>query len=124
MKKEKKLSQSKLEKQLDKVWSEYVRGRDKRCQKCGGSGAVSAHHAFGRRHRATRWDVQNGVSLDYACHIHWAHRDPSGFTEWFRNHIGADQYERLAECHNQIVKHTTDDLRDMLKGLEELCQAQ
>ena len=115
--KEKKPNKAKIEKELDKAWSLYVRNRDIFCQKCGGYGSISAHHAFGRRHRATRWDVMNGVGLDFACHIHWAHRDPSGFTEWFRKHIGEDQYNRLAESHNIVVKHTVEDLQAMLKNL-------
>lgn len=121
MAKPKRQNSKKIEKELDKAWSKYIRERDKRCQKCGGSGALSAHHAFGRRHRATRWDIHNGVGLDYACHIHWAHRDPAGFTEWFKSHVGEDQYNRLAECHNHVVKHTIEDLRRILKDLEEMC---
>lgn len=119
--KQKKPNKARLEKELDKAWSEYVRGFGRCCQKCGSiSGSISAHHAFGRRHRATRWDVMNGVGLCYPCHIHWAHRDPSGFTEWFKKHIGSDQYDRLAEAHNQIVKHTTEDLTAMLEGIRGL----
>lgn len=124
IKKIKKPSREKLEKMLDKVWSEYVRGRDRRCQKCGGMGALSAHHAFGRRHRATRWDIFNGCGLCYPCHIHWAHRDPCSFAVWFENHVGRAQYARLAEAHNQVVKHTTDDLQRMLNDLKSMELAQ
>ena len=114
MRKRKK-SRSVLEKELDNAWSGYVRTRDRCCQKCGGNGSLSAHHAFGRRHRSTRWDVMNGVALDYACHIHWAHRDPAGFAVWFRDHVGVCQFERLAEAHNIPVKHTTEQLQQMLE---------
>jgi len=117
------MNRAKLEKELDKAWSEYVRKRDKRCRKCGGNGAVSAHHAFGRRHKATRWDVFNGISLCYACHIHWAHRDPSGFTYWFQNQIPVEQYDRISEAHLQIFKPTTEELKRMLDDLKEMiCQ--
>ena len=57
----------------------------------------------------------NGVALDYACHIHWAHRDPAGFAVWFRDHVGVCQFERLAEAHNIPVKHTTEQLQQMLE---------
>jgi len=103
-----------LEKELDKKWSQYVRERDSVCQKCGGTGSVSAHHAFGRRHRATRWDVTNGVGLCYPCHIHWAHRDPCGFSDWFLHHIGKKKYEALAKKHQEVVKHSTEDLKKIL----------
>ena len=114
-------NRAKLEAKLDAAWSRYVRGRDKSCQKCNGSGSISAHHAFGRRHKATRWDVINGIGLCYPCHINWAHRDPSGFSFWFEQMVGRDQYLRLAEAHNIPVKHTADDLQKMLITLEGLC---
>ena len=120
MDKKKKPNKAKLEKDLDKAWSEYVRARDRICQKCGGSGSISAHHAFGRRHRTTRWDVINGVGLCYPCHIHWAHRDPAGFAVWFENHVGRDQYNRLAGVHNQIVKNNAEDLVSILEGINNL----
>lgn len=108
-----------LMKSLDKAWSLYVRTRDPVCKKCGGSGAVSPHHAFGRRHLATRWDVENGVGLCFPCHIHWAHRDPGGFTEWFRSHVGEDQYNRLREIHNQVYKPTKEELEEKLNFFKE-----
>ena len=120
MAKAKKSNRKRLEKELDNAWSTYVRNRDKKCCKCGSFGPVSAHHAFGRRHRATRWDVINGVGLDFYCHIQWAHRDPAGFTEWFRGHIGEDQYNRLTKAHNMIVKHTVEELEQMLENIRGL----
>lgn len=118
MVKKKKSTRSKLEKELDIAWSEYVRGRDKRCMFCGGSSVLAAHHAFGRVHKATRWDVMNGVALCWPCHQFRAHGDPCGFREWFAGHVGQDQYLRLAEVHNQVVKHTPDDLMAMLETIE------
>lgn len=118
--KKKKPNKAMLEKELDVAWSAYVRNRDKVCLKCGSHGSISAHHSFGRRHRATRWDVENGVGLCYPCHIHWAHRDPCGFALWFRGMVGSDQYERLAEAHNMIVKHTVEDLQAMLDNIRSL----
>ena len=103
-----------LEKKLDTEWSAYVRNRDKTCRKCGGNGSISAHHAFGRRHMGTRWDVLNGVGLCYPCHIHWAHRDPSGFSVWFERHIGEADFNDLARKHTEIVKYDADCLQTML----------
>ena len=103
-----------LEKKLDIAWSLYVRNRDKECQKCHGAGHISPHHAFGRRHHATRWDVDNGIGLCFPCHIHWAHRDPSGFTEWFRSKVGEEKYNKLREKHLEIVQYDADCLQTML----------
>jgi 5-methylcytosine-specific restriction endonuclease McrA len=114
-KKDTKAQKKRLEKELDVAWSKYVRNRDKKCQKCGSqSASLSSHHAFGRRHMATRWDVNNGVGLCYPCHIRWAHGDPSGFTEWFRQKIGDEKYIHLALEHDKIAKYDCDALQTML----------
>ena len=112
-----KSKRQKLEKQLDNAWSEYVRSRDKSCRKCFGGGSIAAHHAFGRRHLVTRWDIFNGVGLCYPCHINWAHRDPGGFSVWFRDYVGKEEFERLAITHRQVVKFTVADLELMLEVL-------
>lgn len=104
----------KLEKELDIQWSNCIRERDKKCRKCGGNGSVSAHHAFGRRHMATRWEPLNGIGLCFPCHIHWAHRDPAGFSVWFEEQVGDFTYNYLASKHRQIVKFTEEDLTNML----------
>jgi hypothetical protein len=109
----------KLEKTLDSSWSILVRSKGM-CEKCGSSSSLSAHHAFGRRHRATRWDLYNGVALCYPCHIHWSHRDPCSFAEWFRKRVGDDQYNRLSEAHTLPALHTEEDLQGILSGLTQL----
>ena len=119
VKKEKKPSRSKLENMLDSEWSIYVRNRDKICQKCHGHSPIAPHHAFGRRHRTTRWDVVNGVGLCFPCHIHWAHRDPCSFSVWFERHIGKDQYSRLSEAHSMEAKYTTEELVGMLNWFKQ-----
>jgi hypothetical protein len=118
--KAKKPNKARLEKELDKAWSMAIHARDVVCQKCGGTSALSAHHAFGRRHKATRWDLMNGTLLCYPHHLHWAHRDVAGFTYWFQQRVGEDQYLRLAEAHNMITKHTADDLNQMLENIRGL----
>lgn len=74
-------------KTLDKLWSEGVRSLG-RCEKCGTTTRLTAAHIVSRRHRATRWDLRNGVCLCYRCHIHWAHTEPLDFAEWLRETKG------------------------------------
>jgi ribosomal protein S27AE len=116
----KKTSRKKIEDKLDKAWALYVRKRDKFCQLCGGSSTLAAHHAFGRTHRATRWDVINGVALCWPCHKFRAHGDPAGFSVWFEAKVGEHQYSRLSEDHRIIIKHTDEDLQAMLKNIDIL----
>lgn len=123
-KKSKQKPRAKIEKELDAAWSLFVRKRDRVCQFCGSSSTLAAHHAFGRVHRATRFDVCNGVSLCWPCHKFRAHGDPCGFREWFKDYVGVDQYERLAEAHNIPVKHTMEQLQQMLAYFKDGKQCQ
>ena len=118
--KKRKPNKKRIENMLDHAWSEFVHKRDKFCQKCGGRGGLQAHHAFGRRNTATRWDVENGVLLCHPHHHYWAHRDSAGFAWWFANKIGEAQYMRLAEAHVQIYKPSIDELSQKLNALNEM----
>lgn len=67
---------AKAKRKLDKLWSDYIRGRDKVCTFCGRDGGkLDANHIFSRRHLATRWDVRNGNALCFTCHRRF-HDDP------------------------------------------------
>lgn len=67
----KKFKASTYQKKLDALWSECVRKRDKFCQVCGKTENLQAHHWLVRKARSlqTRWDVRNGITLCYSCHI-------------------------------------------------------
>lgn len=109
-----------LEKTLDLSWSKVVRERDGRCRLCGGNSTLAAHHAFGRTHKSTRWDLENGVALCWPCHKFRAHGDPAGFAVWFEGQVGKDQYARLSEAHNIPALHTEDDLRGILETITSM----
>ena len=120
VKKVKKPNRQKLEKELDKEWSLYIRNRDKFCQMCGSRKSLAAHHAFGRVHRATRWDIYCGVAVCWPCHKFRCHGDPAGFTAWFKKHVGENQFNRLDEVHKQITKFTLEDLQKIRETIKSL----
>ena len=69
-----------LKKQLDKLWSERVRTRDGKCVLCGKTGkGLQAHHYIKSRARSLkyRWDIRNGITLCYGCHIYAVHMTAS-----------------------------------------------
>ncbi len=55
---------------LDILWSRIVRTlAEFKCVECGkNTGQVDAHHWIGRRYKATRWLIENGVCLCHQCH--------------------------------------------------------
>ena len=78
-----KTNRAKLIKKLDELWSKKVRERDNKCILCGKyigqPEKLQAHHWIITRARSLkyRWDLRNGVSLCYGCHICQVHHNPS-----------------------------------------------
>ena len=69
----------KLIKKADSLWSQCVRARDKECILCGSKNALQAHHFIVTRNQSNKYkyDLRNGVTLCYGCHIHGVHSNPS-----------------------------------------------
>ena len=61
------------------AWSLAIRLRDGKCMRCGATENLAAHHWIVSRARSRRYrfDVQNGISLCYGCHVHGVHVEAS-----------------------------------------------
>jgi len=67
----KKFKKSTARRTLDKLWSEIIHARDKRCIWCGRKhGKLDAHHIIskGRAGLVGRYDTSNGCLLCFYCH--------------------------------------------------------
>ncbi len=118
--KKKPKSISYYKKLADKLFSERVRVRGF-CEKCRRSGDVvqlQCAHIIPRANLVLRWDFNNALSLCYACHLFWAHKNPLEFTEWFRAKF-PDRYEYLLVKKNLFAKWTLEEYQ----GLCELLRA-
>lgn len=64
-----------LKKKCDELWSKCVRLRDGRCLLCGKTDGLAAHHYIHTKGSSLhhRFNVKNGITLCYACHIHKVH---------------------------------------------------
>ena len=93
--KQKKSRKAYLVKCLDDLVSRQVRERDfHRCRKCGRE-RVYHHHIFGKKaHPATRWVLENGISVCFFCHRD-AHASPEDFRRWVIGWMGEPEYEAL-----------------------------
>ena len=95
----KKLSTSAWTRKLDKIVSEIVRSRGE-CVRCGKQdGTLQSAHIYSRSNLQVRWDFDNVVCFCAGCHF-WAHKNPIGFTEWVREHLGPIKYESLKQRSN------------------------
>ena len=110
MKREKKkTSKSYLNKQKDTEWSKAVKERDGfKCQYCGKTEYLNAHHIFSRSNFTVRWDLDNGITLCSGCHtmssIFSAHKTPAEFIEWVKVKKGLEWYERLRKKARKTTK--------------------
>ena len=70
---------SQLRKEADKLASEVVRLRDKRCLMCGATENLQAHHFIVTKGSSTkhRWNLHNLLTLCYSCHIRKVHSTAS-----------------------------------------------
>lgn len=107
-----------LKNKCDKLWSEAVRTRDGACVLCGKTEGLSAHHwihskAQGNLHR---WDVKNGITLCFACHIYKVHTYASADimkqlaqAAFYRGIVTPEELETISNDH-QIAKFGVEDM--------------
>lgn len=65
----------------DRQWQIAILERDKKCQCCGETSGLCAHHIQSRRVKRTRHDLRNGITLCVKCH-QAGHADPRRFEPW------------------------------------------
>ena len=99
-----------LIKENDTIWSILVRMKyGNVCVMCGDGKPkpVSAHHIFGRSHKATRWITANGIPLCYYHHrfcIHGGRCEPEDVVKFYKRVIGEETYEWLKQESQKHVK--------------------
>jgi hypothetical protein len=111
---------------VDGKWSRVIRGMaGNRCEYCGSTDGLSAHHVIARSNHAVRWNLDNGVCL---CNLHHtfssdfsAHLNPVEFALWLNDQRGILWWGGLrasAKCPDGMNR---DDANVMLTNkLKEL----
>lgn len=114
-------SDSWLNKQLDKLWSQKVREKGY-CEYCGKKPpevVLHAHHIYSRRHYSTRWDVKNGLCICTGCHLYKAHKDVQEFADWVVTHFGLEYVEKLREKAHSFAAFSKEDKKAMIEELKK-----
>ena len=117
----KKTERQKLEKKLDDLWRECIRARDRTCRVCNHGGRVDAHHIMGRRHKATRWDLENGILLCWNHHVKYGHADPENLRDNIIDCIGIAKYNALkkkSQNNGKACRFSMADLEDIKDKLK------
>ena len=113
-----------LERNLDKVFAEYIRKRDKRCCVITGSmRRLTISHIFSQTdYPNTRWDEQNAVLMSVEAHRQYHESNPLVLLDWYVKTHGEEQLravqkraessrhhygiQELIELTNQYVRKT------------------
>ena len=113
------------EKYLLDLWSEAIKVKyDYKCAYCGKTDKqvrLNSHHIFSKRHKATRYDLDNGICLCVQHHkfnTFSAHESPE-FVLWMVDFIGKEKYDKLKIKANQIKKYTNMEKIAIAQNLKQ-----
>jgi len=97
-------TQAGLKKELDRVFSIYIRQKyDKSCYTCGKVGALQNGHFVPRQYLATRWDENNCRPQCVGCNI-FGNGKPLDFEERLKKDLGDDFVEEMKLTRHQSLK--------------------
>jgi 5-methylcytosine-specific restriction endonuclease McrA len=80
--------------EADRLFSQWIRQRDRVCQECGAQAGLQCAHLWSRRYRALRWDEEGAVALCLRCHKQFT-EDPAAWNAWIRARRGDEEFWRL-----------------------------
>ena len=116
-----------LKKKCDELWSKAVRLRDGRCLLCGKTDGLAAHHYIHTKGSSLhhRFNVKNGITLCYACHIHKVHTKATvAILEEVKKAAitygvaTAEEIEAISNDHS-LAKLGVEDLEGIKKFLQD-----
>jgi hypothetical protein len=94
----------------DKVFSQFIRLRDKKCVRCGSrvefnnDGMPISHqcsHYWGRGNWSTRFDEENADTLCFACHRLWGGDYRDMYKAYKVKQLGDKKYKELEKRKNE-----------------------
>jgi hypothetical protein len=124
----KKFNPAKAKRRLDRLFSQYILGRDQRkCCRCGASGGkCDTSHVIPREVLSLRWDPRNAFALCFKCHKLVWHKNPLEGVRWLREYLGDHECDELLELSTHPYDFTESEatkheavLRKLLATLPE-----
>lgn len=109
----------KLENQLDKLFSQAVIARDRKCKISGSDERLTVHHIRSRSHKITRWNLENGICLSWRVHF-LQKANPELFHDKIIECIGQKEYDRLKKLSDQTYKWSIEELERIKEQLLEV----
>lgn len=114
--------------QADKLFSIYIRNRDKwTCQRCHTryeppTTALHCSHYFSRVKECTRFEPDNCIALCFGCHNLWGHGDQRDeYTAFMKKKLGKRFMGLIVQAHSS--NKCKDDKMSLIK-IRELLKEQ
>ena len=108
-----KSQRKKLVAELDRVFSLYIRKRDKCCVLCGTTERLQCGHLFSRTAYSTRWHAANAHG-QCAKHNLMHEHDAYPYHTWYINAFGREAFDELHEIYATPRKFTDEELTEMI----------
>lgn len=94
---------ARLKREADKLMSQFIIARDKKCVICGSIKQLNNGHLISRRCNSVRWDDINCNCQCYPCNFLHTHR-PEKYTAWFLDWYGKSVYKDLVDRSRKLIK--------------------
>ena len=113
-----------LRRELDTVFSRYIRRRDANesgkghCVTCGLFTELECGHFVPRQYTATRWDHRNSHGQCSRCN-RWLHGDQATYYEAMIQKYGQDVVSELMRLKKTTRKYTLAELQEMIGKYSE-----
>lgn len=107
------------DKELMSLWASIVKAKGK-CEVCGKTSYLNAHHFYSRSDHKLRYDLNNGFCVCSGCHSlsskFSAHLTPADFYEWAVKTRGQKWLKDLQTKHwdNSGYKQTYEQIKKYL----------
>ena len=126
MAKKKEKTLTKLKKELDAVFSQFIRLRraineECTCVTCGKTDhykRMQNGHFMSRRHSSTRWDEENCQVQCYSCNVMQQGKQYE-YSIWLDNFYGTGKADELLNKSRTTTKFDRYDLEEMIKKYKE-----
>ena len=109
------------EKVLDKVFSLWIRRRDKICQFPLRSkddyhaGSLQNSHFYGRNARSVRWDEDNCDAICARHHQFLEERKNAEYADWKLRQLGQERFDALKAKYYQLKRWTEPEKVELLE---------
>lgn len=80
--------------EADRLYSLWLRGERKCCERCGSQKTLQCSHFYGRAKESTRFDQENTDVLCFSCHNFFGQHPPE-YVEWKKARMTPQAYKLL-----------------------------